>query len=211
VEPENSLAAFRRAVDLGADGVELDVHATSDGALVVVHDGTFAGQALSALTLDRLRAHRLANGEPIPTLAQALDTIGPHTDVFVEVKTLAPHLDAALLDVLDRGPAPPRCRVHSFDHRVVRRLCERRPALAGGILSVSYPVNPVAQLTDARAVDLWQEQALVDQSLVAAVHAAGGRVHAWTVDQPDRMRLLRDLGVDGICTNRPDVGVATLR
>jgi glycerophosphoryl diester phosphodiesterase len=194
---------------MGADGIELDLHATADGQLVVVHDGSLAGRPLSTLTLEQVRTHRLSNGEWIPTLAEALDAIGSETEAFLEVKTLPPALDATFLGTLAHTTA--RCRVHSFDHRIVRRLREQRPALAGGVLSASYPVHPVAQLTDARAVDLWQEQSLVDRELVAAVHAAGGRVQAWTVDDPARMRVLRDLGVDGICTNRPDVGVATLR
>ena len=74
-----------------------------------------------------------------------------------------------------------------------------------GYLLVSAS-NLLADSEDARATALWQEQRLVDAELLAAVHGAGGVVYAWTVDSPERMRRLLTLGVDGICTNTPDVG-----
>ena len=75
-----------------------------------------------------------------------------------------------------------------------------------GVLSASYPVNPLAALVDAGATVLWQERQLVDRALVDVLHGAGMRVLVWTVDEPTAMRRLLELGVDGICTNLPDVG-----
>jgi glycerophosphoryl diester phosphodiesterase len=204
-EVENSLAAFGAARALGADAVELDVHATADGALFVHHDETLDGtHHIAHSTADRVRAVRLANGEPVPTLAEALDECGP-LRVFVEVKGLAPGADERLLATLDAGPNPRGYAVHSFDHRIVRRLAERRPSLPCGVLNVSYLVKPLAVLADAHATALWQEQRLVDGDLVTAVHGAGGVVYAWTVDAPERMRRLLALGVDGLCSNHPDI------
>ncbi|MBI4499666.1 MAG: glycerophosphodiester phosphodiesterase [Gemmatimonadetes bacterium] len=200
---ENSLAAFRRAVRDGADGIELDVHATADGELVVRHDGMLAGQAIAKLPLRDVRMHTLQNGEAIPTLAEALAAIGPDQTAFIEVKTLAPGVDRRLFEVIDRSPAPQQCHFHSFDHRIVRRLRTARPELEFGILSSSYPVRPLEQLENAGARELWQEAPLIDRALTAAVHDWGGRVYAWTVDDLARMQVLADLGVDGICTNRP--------
>jgi glycerophosphoryl diester phosphodiesterase len=122
------------------------------------------------------------------------------------VKGLAPRFDDALFDVLDHGPNPAGYAVHGFDHRIVRRLGERRAALRRGVLSASYPVRPLAALEDAGASDLWQAAHLIDRQLVDAVHAAGGRVIPWTVDDPEEMRRLLALGVDAVCTNLPDVG-----
>jgi glycerophosphoryl diester phosphodiesterase len=206
-ELENSLAAFRAAAPLGADGVELDVHATADGELIVHHDETIDGiHHIAHLSGAKARALRLANGEPIPTLAEALAAIGPRLEVWVEVKSLPPQWDHHLLSVLDAGPNPTGYAVHSFDHRVVRRLGEKRPALPKGVLSASYPVRPVAAMEDAGARVLWQEHRVADESLVTVVHAARGRVIVWTVDDPERMQALLAFGVDGICTNHPDVG-----
>jgi glycerophosphoryl diester phosphodiesterase len=174
-EAENSLAAFRAAIRLGADGVELDVHVTKDGATVVHHDPSAGSFPIAETRFRELRAHKLPNGE------------------------------RSLLDVLDAGPAPNHYHVHSFDHRIVKRLKTDRPSLPCGVLSTSYPVDPLAQMHDAGATELWQVQDMLDSQLIDAVHRAGHRIYTWTVDEPDLMRELIGLGVDAICTNRPDV------
>jgi glycerophosphoryl diester phosphodiesterase len=205
-EVENSLAAFRVAAQLGADAVELDVHATADGAIVVHHDETIAGRPIPELSAQQVAALRLANGEPIPTLAQTLDAIGPRLQVFVEVKSLPLRFDDRLLDALRRGPNPDAYAVHAFDHRIVQRLGARFPALRRGVLSASYPVRPLVALADAGATILWQDRTLVDRALVGALHDANMEVIVWTVDDPADMERLLALGVDGICTNRPEIG-----
>jgi glycerophosphoryl diester phosphodiesterase len=210
-EVENSLAAFRAAARLGADAVELDVHATADGALLVHHDETIGGtHHIPHLSARQLQGLRLANGEPIPTLPQALDAAGASLQVCVEVKSLAPRFDDRLLDALDRGPNPAGYAVHSFDHRIVRRLGLARPALPRGVLSSAYLVRPLAALEDAGATVLWQERTMVDRGLVDTVHHAGFRIVVWTVNHPDDMRRLVGLGVDGVCTNFPDVARRTV-
>ena len=205
-ELENSLAAFRAAGPKGADAVELDVHSTTDGALFVHHDDALDGwRRIPQLTREQARAFRLANGEPLPLLDEALQAAGT-LRVFVEVKSLDPRFDDRLLAALERGPNPSGYAVHSFDHRVVQRLGSRRPALPRGVLSGSYPVRPLAPLHDAGATTLWQERSLVDRALVDLMHGAGCQLLVWTVDQPAEMERLLSLGVDGLCTNFPDVG-----
>jgi len=204
-EPENSLAAFRAAAALGADGVELDVQTTLDGIVIVHHDAVADNHRIAEVRLGELRDHKLPNGEAIPPLADALSTLGTKLLVFVEVKTLPPQHDDRLLQVLQIGPAPENYHVHSFDHRIIRRLKQRQPSLPCGVLSTSYPVNPLSQLEDAGATELWQVESMIDRELIEAAHDKGYPVYAWTVDEPTRMRQLIDLGVDAICTNRPDV------
>ncbi len=116
-EVENSLAAFRAAMQLGADAVELDVHATADGTLVVHHDEAIAGRGIPQLTAEQVAELRLSNGEPIPTLADVLEAIGPRLQVFVEVKSLPPKFDDRLLEALRRGPKPDAYSVHAFEAR----------------------------------------------------------------------------------------------
>lgn len=204
-EVENSLAAFRMARDMGADGVELDVHVTADGVPVVYHDPVAFGQAIADAPRRALAAHRLPNDEAIPSLAEAIETLGEGSEVFVEVKQLPPEHDAALLSVLDAGPVPSRYRVHSFDHRIIRRLREARPTLPCGVLAVARLVRPLLLLDDADAEVLWQQESLIDHELVEQVHGRGRRVFAWTVDEVGRMRELLAMGVDALCTNQPDV------
>lgn len=196
---------------LGADGIELDVHATADGAIVVHHDPTLGRQPIASLTLAAVRRRKLANGEPVPTLAEALAAAGAAITVYVEVKALDAGHDAALFAALDAGPKPAHYQVHSFDHRIIRRLHQRRADFRYGILSSSYPVDPAGPIRQAGASVLWEEASMIDAPLVALTHEVGATVIAWTVDDPARARALRDMGVDGLCTNKPDVIRKALR
>lgn len=210
LEYENSLAAFRLAGRLGADGVELDIHATGDGALVVHHDDTIGGVHIPTATAEVVRAQRLPNGEAPPLLEEALRAIDPRLRVYVEVKTLPPACDAHLIEVLDAGPHPTGYAVHAFDHRLLARLGALRPSLPRGVLSASYPIRPLIPLVDAGAVGFWMDRALVDGELAALLHIAGAQLIAWTVDDAAEMVRLAGLGVDALCTNRPDLGRRTM-
>lgn len=203
-EYENSRAAFQRAVELRADGVELDVHTTSDGVILVHHDAELEGLGtIGHLEYPAILRYHLPNGETVPTLPEALVILGD-LDVYVEVKTLNPAFDATLLAVLDQGPAPARYAVHSFDHRIIARLGTARPRLRRGILLSSYPLDPVALLRAAGADTLWQDHSLIDAQITAQVHQAGARLIAWTVNTEAQARRLVRFGVDGLCTNHPD-------
>ena len=203
IELENSLAAFKAAAPQGADGVELDIHSTSDGELIVHHDETIGGRHIAKSTAQAIAALRLKNGEPVPTLSQALDAIAPRLQVFIEVKTLDPRWDARLFDTMDRGPNPSGYAVHGFDHRIIRRLSDKRPGLRCGVLSSSYPVRPLAALKDAGASILWQERTVADEMLTRTLHDAGMSLFVWTVDDPADLASFVAMGVDGICTNFP--------
>ena len=202
--PENTLTAFRRAAELGADGAELDVHLTLDGVLVVHHDPvpaeapipSLGGRAIAKLTARELRAFRV-RGEPIPTLAEVLDAVGARMAIYCELKgerTAAPAV-ALLNDVRWRAA------VHAFDHRQVAEARRIDPSLARGVLEASYHLDPTGSMASVDARDLWQFADLVDQALVDAVHARGGRVVAWTVNAAAQMTSLAAMGVDALCTD----------
>lgn len=211
--PENTLAAFRRAAELGAAGIELDVHLTADGILVVHHDAVpvdapspaLAGRPIRTLTSSQLQTFRI-RGEPIPTLAEVLDDAGPSRSVYCELKgegTAAPAV--ALL-----APHSARAAVHGFDHRQIAEARRLAPSLPRGVLETSYHIDPIAGLVSVDARDLWQYWELIDQPLVHAVHARGSRIIAWTVNEPEAMERLARLGVDAICTDDVTLAQRTL-
>lgn len=200
---ENSLAAFRLAAGQGADAVELDVHSTLDGELVVHHDPSVLGLPIAQARARDLAAVPLANGEPIPTLAQALQVLGK-LKVFVEIKVLDPRWDDRFFAVLEGGPNPGGYAIHSFAFHVVRRLADKRPGLSCGVLSEVETRSPKQTLEDAKAETLWQERATLDEGLVKQVHELGATIIAWTIDAPADMQRLVRWGVDGICTNHPE-------
>jgi glycerophosphoryl diester phosphodiesterase len=201
---ENSLEAFRRAAELGADGVELDIHTTSDGQVVVFHDFSLPyGPRIDRLAATEVRRHRLPNGEPIPFLEEVLEAI-PELLVWIEIKGLDVRWDERLFSIVDSAPRPDHCAVHSFDHRIIERLGRKRPALPRGVLSTAYLVDPVAPLHATGADTLWQEWQLIDRALVDRVHEADRRVIAWTVNDAAVAARLSQLGVDGLCGNYPE-------
>ncbi|MGI9040127.1 MAG: glycerophosphodiester phosphodiesterase [Gemmatimonadales bacterium] len=211
-EYENSRAAFRRAVMLDADGVELNVHATRDGGIVVHHDAEIPGFGpLALLSLAEARQIRIRNGETLPLLSDVLDLVGDR-DVYVEVKSLPQAHDQELMAVIDRGPVPRRYSVHSFDHRIIRRLGGSCPSIRLGVLLSAYLDDPVAAMRAVGATTLWQEWHQVDEELVNRVHEAGFALIAWTVNEIGDLDRMARLGVDGLCGNYPDrirVAIAT--
>ena len=197
--PENTIASFLRALDLGADAIELDVHATRDGVVVVHHDFLVQERPIADLTAAEVADLRVS-GEAIPTLSDVLDTVGSRATVYVEIKGRA--IEQRVIAVLGRSSSPQAVPIHSFDHRAVVRARALQPTLTGGILLVSYLVEPERALRAAGARDYWQEWTMIDEDLVRAIHAARGRVIAWTVNDPDQAQRLAALGVDGICTDQ---------
>ena len=140
----------------------------------------------------------MADG-PIPTLADLLAVTPEQRAVYVEVK--AKGIEQAVVSVI-RATAR-QCAVHSFDHRIARRVREVAPEIPVGILQTSYPIDPLRPMHDAEARDLWQHWELIDAELIERVHADGGRVIAWTVNDGDVALRLATWGVDGICTDVP--------
>ena len=210
---ENTLAGFALALEQGAQGVELDVHATSDGGVVVHHDAvlgpgvtpaSLAGRAISALTAAELASARLPAGAdgvaaPVPTLAEVLALVGTRGTTYVEIKGAG--IEGQVLALL--ADAPGAVAVHGFDHRVSKRVASAAGAPPTGILVYSYLLDPVHALRAAGARDYWCWWEFIDQATVDRVQATGGRVVAWTVNDDLEARRLAGLGVDAICTDVP--------
>jgi glycerophosphoryl diester phosphodiesterase len=189
---------------LGADGIELDVHATEDGRFVVYHDSDLPDEGpLRDLPSTKVRQHVLSNGERIPYLEEVLEEIRD-LSLWIEVKQLDATWDHQLLSLINDGSHPERCAVHSFDHRIILRLGRLFPSLQRGLLSTSYLVDPLGPLATAGANTLWQEWQLIDQELVDLIHRSGRRIIAWTINDADVGQRLTELGVDGLCGNYPD-------
>ncbi|MFI5232825.1 MAG: glycerophosphodiester phosphodiesterase [Gemmatimonadales bacterium] len=202
--PENTVAAFQRALELGADGVELDVHLTADGVLVVHHDAVphaAPGVArpnldIRSLTADQLRAFRVS-GEPIPTLEEVIGVVAGRVTVYCELKGA----DTAAAAVKLLAPLGRRAAVHAFDHRQIAVARRIAPVIARGVLEASYHIAPTASMESVDARDLWMAAELIDADLVRAVHARAGRLSAWTVNAAPEMQRLAALGVDVLCTD----------
>ncbi|MES2123195.1 MAG: glycerophosphodiester phosphodiesterase [Gemmatimonadota bacterium] len=201
---ENSLEAFRRAIALDVDGLELDFHATLDGELVVHHDPALPGAGLiGGMRAAEVAGFPLEDGFPAPLLSQVL-ALGPACDYYLEAKGLPERADRHLLDLIAATGFADRVHVHAFDHRIIARLHRKAASLSLGVLSASVPVDPVAPVLAAGATTLWQAAELIDKELVDQCLAGGVDVIAWTVNESAEARRLGELGVAGLCGNWPD-------
>ena len=198
---ENTLDSFRRALDAGADGLEVDVHATADGEIVLHHDAVLAnGGAIATSTLDELRRHELAPGVSIPTLAELCALVAGRATLFVELKGAG--IERQVLRALSAyGGA---VAMHSFDHAMITRVARIDPSRRLGLLFEHAPVTVALAMGETGALDVWPHWPLVTAALIAEVHEAGGRVIPWTVNDERLARAFAALGVDGLCGD--DVG-----
>lgn len=208
-ERENTLAAFRRAVEMGADGVELDVRRTADDALVVHHD--------AALPDGRL-IHRVASGElpdHVPSLSEALDACeGAFVNVEIKNDPSDPDFDPSewvahrTVIELGRRDADARWLVSSFRLETVDLVRTVAPRVRTAWLVMATDDDGLSATASRGHVAIHPYVETVDAALVQHAHARGLALNTWTCDDPDRMRQLMAWGVDGICTNLPDVATA---
>jgi glycerophosphoryl diester phosphodiesterase len=219
VAPENTVGSFRAAIDLGADGIELDVRRTADGRLAVVHDTHLPdGRAV-------VETAWAAMPPGTADLDAALDAGAGLALVNVEIKNWPDDVDFdpsfahvdAVVAALAARPAEERSRlvVSSFHLPSVDRVRELAPDLVTAWLVLGPPGEDQAEAMVAEVVAhehqaLHPHHAFVTPALVELAHAEEVAVNCWTCDEPDRIRWLADAGVDGIVTNAPDVALAAL-
>lgn len=228
VKAENTLPAFETAIRMGADGIELDVHLSSDGAVVVTHDEslnrlTGYDGSVSKLTLAELR--RLDFGfamagcgrQTIPTLAETFDLVRPSKMVInIELKNtiqLYPGLAQKVLDLAEEHGMAERIVLSSFNHysmvEAAALIRERGWQVPCGLLYSSTLYEPwvYAGRLGLKTIHPMLTNLLIP-GLVDQCHASGVAINVWTVDKPEFIRRALDLGVDAIITNVPDKALA---
>jgi glycerophosphoryl diester phosphodiesterase len=211
--PENTLPAYELAVAQRADMIEIDLHRTRDGAIVVTHDEQLAGLGgsgeIADASLAEVRGLDAGAGQRVPTLDEVLDGFGARIPFNLELKQSGrgPYagLEAETLARVERLGLLERTLFSSFFDPVLAALRERSPRARIGVLVESRAPQgwrERARRFGAEAVHFWV--GLATPEAVAAAHGDGLAVHVYTVDEPETMRRLLDRGVDGIFTNFPD-------
>jgi glycerophosphoryl diester phosphodiesterase len=221
--PENTLAAFLLATELGADGVELDVQLTKDGELVIIHDLTLEtttdGSGLvrdkTLAELKQLDAGSRFDpsfaGAQIPTLQEVIDVVGHKLLLNIELKTSSwrdDGLAAAVVRTIEESRLWGRVVLSSFSLMAVRRVKQLNPWIPVGLLyspDQGIPWRKAWLRRWVRPDALHPYYSIADAAYVRWAKQHGYRVHIWTVDQPGDMWQLMRRGVDMIITNRPDV------
>lgn len=190
---ENTLPSFALALEAGADGLELDVHATRDGVVVVHHDAVLSGGL--AIADETLATIRSATDAAVPTLEDVCELVAGRAELFVEIKGTG--IELAVLEVMRQYEG--RFAIHSFDHALIARLHRVDSGLRLGVLFEEATPDVAALMAATGALDVWPHVPLVTAALVETVHGAEGRVIAWTVNTVAEAERLTTLGVDGLC------------
>jgi len=218
---ENTMAAFHNAVELGYRYLETDVHATSDGHLIAFHDNRLDrvtdGQGrIATLPWSVVRTARINAAEPIPELTELFVAF---PDIRVNIDIKAPGALLPLWHAIREHGAQDRVCVGSFSNRrltAFRRLAGPRVATAAGHIGtaalrfapgwVSAMLHSPAQVLQIPVTHTIRGRTiqLVTPRLVGTAHQLGKQVHVWTIDDPQEMTQLLDLGVDGIVSDRID-------
>jgi glycerophosphoryl diester phosphodiesterase len=209
--PENTLASFQSAIDVGCDLVECDVHLTADGELAVIHDHllerTTNGTGLvGAHTLAELRELDAGMGQKIPLLEEVFELVRDRVGLVIETKQNPvpyPGLEEKLAAVLRRHDMVERTTVISFHHVRIRHLREVAPDLDLGIIDASRPIDAVAMMRAAGADLFSSYYGTLDPQMVEEIRAANGAVGVWTVDDQMSVMWARACRPDSVFTNRP--------
>jgi glycerophosphoryl diester phosphodiesterase len=212
--PENTLSAFRAAIDAGADMCELDVQLTRDGAVVVIHDETVdrttdGNGEVAELTLEELKRLDAGakfkggaiKGERIPTLDEVFAVTGK-CGLNIELK--AGGLEHQVAQIMQARNAWGDSIVSSFDWEYLKKIQQLHFNVRIALLAEEKPVDLMMNAVAMRAHSINPRWDMVTADLCKAAHERGLQVYTWTVDSDARMRALTECGVDGIMTNFPE-------
>lgn len=221
--PENTLAAFERAIQVGVDAVEVDVRSTRDGALVVLHDSlldrtTDRDGPVHEMSLEQVREADAGGwfgpefvGQKVPILAEVLDLMRRRALVVIEIK--ADHLAEAVLRVVDDLVVADQVVIQSFSFETLRRVKAIDPAAPTALLVGNLPTSPsrmrarrmVREVLSlgANILNIWH--ATLTPAFFEEVRKRGLTVWTWTVDEEVVLRDVVQMGVQGVATNRPDL------
>jgi glycerophosphoryl diester phosphodiesterase len=218
--PENTMAAFLAAIEFGVDGLELDVHRSKDGELVVCHDEavertTNGNGYIQDLTWDELRQLDAGGwydpkfaGERLPRLDSVLSEVKRAGILLnIEMKTniyVYPGIEAQVVQLLQQYDLVDQCIISSFNHFTLIRVSQILPELKTAILYIEHLYKPWGYAKTIGAIALHPNYQTVTPELVTGAGRSGIIVNPWTVNEPEQIRRMIDCGVNAVITNYPD-------
>lgn len=225
--PENTLAGFGRALEAGVDRVELDLHLAKDGVLVVIHDDTLERTTNGRGKVARhdsatLRALDARKGGPgwheaqgVPRIEEVLDAFPAMRHYQLECKPAGPaerrKVAACLAELFARRQLHARATVTSFDPLLLAEVAKVARDIPLGFVADRVRPDPLKTALELGAWMVALDARLCTEKRIAAAHAAGLHVSAWTVNKTDVARTLRNRGLDSLITDIPTTMVAALR
>ncbi|MEU2772615.1 glycerophosphodiester phosphodiesterase family protein [Streptomyces sp. NPDC007162] len=206
VEPENTLRSFVAAQQAGLDLIELDLHLSKDGALVVMHDAevdrtTDGAGPIAEKTLEELRALDAGRGERVPVFEEVLEAV--QSPLQAEIKDVA--AARALAEVMQRRDLVSRVEVSSFHDEAVAEIARLVPGVRTALIASRYGTDVVERAREAGAATLCLNIRRLTLEVVEHARKADLRVIGWVVNTQDQLRLVRALQLDGATTDYPEI------
>jgi glycerophosphoryl diester phosphodiesterase len=206
VEPENTLRSFVAAEQAGLDVIELDLHLSKDGALVVMHDSdvdrtTDGTGPVAEQTLDELRALDAGNGERVPVFEEVLD--GLHAPLQAEIKDVA--AARALAEVMHRRDLAARVEVSSFHDEAIAEIARLVPGVRTALIASRFGPEIVDRAVAAGAGTVCLNIRRLTLEVVEAARKADLKIIGWVVNTQEHLRLVRALELDGATTDYPEI------
>jgi len=226
--PENTMLAFRKAAEIKADGIELDVHLSKDKEVMIIHDEALirtTGKSGAVSDYTRSELERISAGKtkedvfgftPIPALEEFLDFLaGTDLMVNIELKTAPvyyPGLEEKTLSLVKRFKLEDRVIFSSFNWLSVMKLKELAPSIPGGLLIELPRIRNIGyQIHDLKLQAYHPDYALLDDEAVSELHANAVDINVWTVNDEAKMKQCQKWDVAGLITNNPDLAIKLFR
>jgi glycerophosphoryl diester phosphodiesterase len=210
--PENTLPSVKKALELGADWIEIDAYLV-EGELIVFHDDrlertTNGAGYLTEKSLEYLRSLDAGNGEKIPLLREVFDLVNRRAGINIELKgpeTAGPVAKLIENYVKNLGWRYEEILVSSFNHHELRKIKELQPSIRTGALIVALPLDYAAFAEELGAYSVHPGMEFINREFVNDAHRRNLKVFVFTVNHPDDLRKMKALGVDGVFTDYPEI------
>jgi len=211
-EPENTLIAFKKAIDLNVDGIELDVYLSSDGVLIVIHDETIdrtanGKGAVNELSLQELKAFKIENTQEIPTLIEVLDLVNRRCFINIELKgigTAKPVMELISHYISEKKWNYNDFLVSSFDWKMLEEIHLLDSKIRIGVLTEESVEESLAFAKKIKAYSVHPDYELLSKENVILLQENGFEVYPWTVNATTAIQKIKSFGVNGIISDFPD-------
>jgi glycerophosphoryl diester phosphodiesterase len=211
-KPENTLISFQKAIDLKVDGIELDVHLSSDGEIIVIHDETIDRTSngkgfVNKLSLPELKVSRIENEHEIPTLTEVFDLINQQCLINIEIKgkgMIKPVVKLIESYVENKNWKHNQFLISSFDWIALLDIHLLNPEIPLGVLT-EYDLDlafAFAKFIDAKSVHVHYH--LLSKKMTVQIQEEGFQVFAWTVNEPEDIQKIKSFNINGIISDFPD-------
>jgi glycerophosphoryl diester phosphodiesterase len=211
-EPENTLISFQKAIDLGADGIELDVHLSHDGAIMVIHDETIDRTTngkgfVNKFSFQELKSFRIQKEQQIPELSEVFDLVNQRCFMNVELKgkeTAKPVIGLINLYVSEKNWNYDQFLISSFDWKMLEEVRFLNPKIQIGVLTGHSIEQALDFAKKVKAFSIHPKYGLVSKENVVLMQESGFEIYPWTVNAVAAIQKIKSFDVNGIISDFPD-------